>query len=139
MLLPVIKDGNLFTAPSDNSISKVNPLTMSHLYKTVICPSVLYGCKLWNAITKEDRRLTTFQPDICKVILILPKQTRSNICEQLLNLTPIMSEIDPRKLLFSGRRCPMDPRCLAKQLFILRLFSVLSNLNPTQQGFIPDI
>lgn len=129
-----------FYGLSDISITNVNPITMSHLYKTVVRPSVLYGCELWNAITQEEvRRLNTLQHGVCKVILNLPKQTRSDMCEQLLNLTPIMAEIDARKLLFFGRLCLMDPRCLTKQIFILRLFSYLSNLTPTQQGFIPDI
>lgn len=35
-----------------------------------------------------------------RFILNLPKQIRSDICEQLLNLTQIMSEIDARRLLF---------------------------------------
>lgn len=34
----------------------VNPLTMPHLYKTVVHPSVLYGCEQWNAITQEEAR-----------------------------------------------------------------------------------
>lgn len=35
--------------------------------------------------------------------------------------------------------CLMDPRCLTEQILIRRLFSFLSNLTRTQQGFIPDI
>lgn len=50
-----------------------------------------------------------------------------------------MAEIDARKLLFFGRLCRMDPRCLTKEIFIPRLFSFLSDLTPTQQGFIQDI
>lgn len=35
-----------FYGLTDIRITKVNPLTMSHLYKTVVRPSVLYGCEL---------------------------------------------------------------------------------------------
>lgn len=52
------------------SITNVNPLTMSHLYETVVRTSVLYGCELWNAITQEVvRRLNTLQHGICKSYL----------------------------------------------------------------------
>lgn len=53
-----------------------------------------------------------------------------------------MAEIDARKLLFFERLCLMDPQYLIKQLFTLRQLPTLfflSNLTPTQQGFIPDI
>lgn len=70
LLLPVKKDGNLFTAYlTIISITNVNPLTMSHAV-------VLYGCELWNAITQEvvrRLRLNTLQHGIWKVILNLPK------------------------------------------------------------------
>lgn len=116
-----------FDGLADISITNVNPLAMSHLYKTVVRPSVLYGCELWNAIPQEDVRcLNTLLHGICKVILNLPKQTRSDMCEQLLNLTQIMTEIEAKKLLFFGKLCIIDPRCPTWQTLILRLFSFLS-------------
>ena len=69
----------------------------------------------------------------------MPKQFRSDICESLLNVLPIESEIDARKLLFFGRLCRMNCDTLHKQIFLARLFSHLENLANTQYGFIPDI
>ena len=39
-----------YFALSDLGSPYLNPLTTSHLYKTVVLPSVLYGCELWNGI-----------------------------------------------------------------------------------------
>lgn len=47
---------DIFYDLSDICDTNVNPLTMPHLYKTVVHPSVLYGCELWNAITQEEAR-----------------------------------------------------------------------------------
>ena len=37
-----------FYALTDMDISRVNPESMAHLYKTIVLPSILYGCELWN-------------------------------------------------------------------------------------------
>ena len=48
-----------FYSLSDIDVSRVNPMTMAHLYRTVVVPSILFGCELWNHTNKEDlRRLT---------------------------------------------------------------------------------
>ena len=129
-----------YFALSDLGSPYLNPLTVSHLYKTVVLPSVLYGCELWNGISCQDiQRLNTFQHFVCKDILKLPKRYRSDICESLLSVLPIESEIDARKLLFLGRLCRMNCETLPKQIFLARLFSHLEKLSNTQYGFIPDI
>ena len=82
-----------FYALTDMDISRVNPASMAHLYKTIVLPSILYGCELWNYTNNEDlRRLNTLQHGIIKQILGLPKLTRSDICEQLLDILPISAE-----------------------------------------------
>lgn len=129
-----------FYALSDLHISRINPATMAHLYRSVILPSVLYGCETWNHMTKEDvRRLNSLQHGICKQIFNLPKPTRSDIVEQYMNILPIKAEIDTRKLLFLGRLCRMNTEFLPKKIFTSRLFSFLYNLSETQMGFIPDV
>lgn len=92
------------------------------------------------SLTQEDhRRLSTFQHGVCKAVLNLPKLTRSDMCEQLMDILPIHAEIDARKLMFLGRLCNMSTLCLSKQIFISRLFSFLTQLVADPRGFIPDI
>ena len=119
-------------------ISRVNPASMAHLYKTIVLPSILYGCELWNHTNNEDlRRLNTLQHGIIKQILGLPKLTRSDICEQLLDILPISAEIDNRKLLFLGRLCRTNTDNLLKKIFTSRLFSFLYQLTENQTGPTP--
>lgn len=37
--------------------NSVNPLTLTKLYKSVVLPSVLYGCELWNSLNQTDFRI----------------------------------------------------------------------------------
>ena len=123
-------------------ISRVNPASMAHLYKTIVLPSFLYGCELWNHTNNEDlRRLNTLQHGIIKQILSLPKLNRSDtcICEQLLDILPISAEIDYRKLLFLGIPSRMNTGYLSKKIFTSRLFSFLYQLTENQTGFIPNV
>ena len=90
-------------------ISRVTPASITYLYKTIVLPSILYGCELWNHTHNEDlRRLNMLQRGIIKQILGLPKLTQSDVCKQLLNILQISAEIDYRKLLFLGRLCRMN-------------------------------
>lgn len=117
-----------------------NPMTMSHLYKTVVQPTILYGSELWSNLTKQDlQKLQTLQHFICKNTMQLPSRCRSDICESLLDIFPIHSEIDRRKLLFFGRLCQMDNETLPKTIFLIRLFSYSEYISASQRGFIPDI
>ena len=43
-----------YFALSDLGTTFLNPWTFIHLYKTVVLPSVLYGCELWANLTRED-------------------------------------------------------------------------------------
>ena len=113
---------------------------MVHLYRTIVLPSVLYGCEIWGHINNTDmQRLNVFQHFVCKNIIGLPKYSRSDIAESLSGLLPIRSEIVIRKLLFLGRLCRLNYRMLPKRVFMTRLFSFLENLSEKQIGFIPDI
>lgn len=118
----------------------LNPATLSKLYKRIVLPSVLYGSELWCDLKQKDNRaLDVFQHFICKHAMNLPKHTRSDMCESIFGLLPIVSEIDKRKLQLFGRLCLMDTKCLTKKIFLHRLFSYLDSPNCKHYGFIPDI
>ncbi|KAK3096521.1 hypothetical protein FSP39_000985 [Pinctada imbricata] len=124
---------------SDIGSPYLNPLTISHLYKSVILSSVLYGCELWNDMTSLDtRKLTTFQHFVCKNALKLPRHCRSDICESLLNLVTVLAEIEVRKLLFFGRLCRLHSDTLPKKIFLYRMFEYMEADEHKQRGFIPD-
>lgn len=49
------RKGNItFYALSDIGSPYLNPLTIASMYKTVVRPSVLYGCELWNNLSAKD-------------------------------------------------------------------------------------
>lgn len=124
-----------YFALNDIGSNYLNPLTLSHLYKTIVLPTVLYGCELWSNLSTNDlQRLNVFQHFVCKNAQNLPTKTRSDICESVFNVLPIKSEIDIRKLLFLGRLCLMDHQSLSKKIFSTRLFSFLENISNKQRG-----
>lgn len=129
-----------YFALSDLGTPFLNPNTLSHLYKKIVLPSVLYGCELWCNLSLTDKnKLNAFQHFVCKNSLDLPKLCRSDMCESFFDVLPINAEIDVRKLLFFGRLCRLDPKTLTKRIFLTRLFSYLHDLSVNQFGFIPDI
>ncbi len=78
----------------------LNPLTSASLYRKIIMPTVLYGCELWNHLTKaESDELNKLQHFIVKKIQGFNIRTRSDMCESMLGLYRITSEIDKRKLM----------------------------------------
>ena len=80
---------------------KLNPLTLTKLYKSVVIPSAIYGCETWSRLTVSDvNELEKFQHYCVKKMQCLPSQSRSYMCESLLGLPKLSYEIDKRKLLF---------------------------------------
>ena len=119
---------------------QLNPITVAKLYKKVVLPSTLYGCELWCDLRAKDiKSLNTFQHFVAKHVMGLPKHTRSDMCENLLDLLPITAEIDIKKLQFFGRLCELNATYLTKRIFITRLFSYLFNAGTKHYGFIQDI
>lgn len=56
------KGQKAYYALNDVGSNYFNPLTLSHLYKTIVLPTVLYWCELWNNISANDyQRLNVFQ------------------------------------------------------------------------------
>ena len=63
--------------------------------------TALYGCKLWEKITKTEwTLLERAYCYICKSIQGLPRQTGTDMCLPLLCLTSIESFVNERILLF---------------------------------------
>ena len=117
----------------------LNPLTVISLYKKVVIPSVLYGCELWNNIKMTDiHLLDTFQHFIVKTVQNFSRSTRSDMCESMLGIFRISSEIERRKLLFFNRLCNLDYDTLTKQLFVRRLFQYTTSSRKRMLGFVPD-
>lgn len=117
-----------------------NPVVMIKLYKTVILPSVLYGCEMWGSMRKVDIvTLSRFQHFVIKNILNLPITTRSDMCQSLMGIYTIDAYIDKCKLMFLRKLCTMDINSLSRKIFDTRLFSYLIDTNHTHFGFIPDI
>ena len=89
IILACDKGRKSFFAISNMLKSLANPLTLSHLYTTVVRSSVLYGCELWNNMSQQDsRRLGTLQHFVCKNSLGLPTRTRSDMAESMFDLLP---------------------------------------------------
>jgi hypothetical protein len=123
-----------------NMFKESHPKTSVSIYKKVILPSTLFGCELWNNLkTKDWAALNRFQHLIVKDIQNFNKSTKSAICESMLGLRPIQSEIEKRKLYFLEKLCNMDTNLLPKQVFATRLFEYFNNNQETSFGFVKDI
>ena len=134
------KRRNSFFALNGISSKSTNPEVLVKLYKTIILPSVLYGCEIWGRVKASDLALLNkLQHFIVKRILDLPKLTRSDMCQSLVGLFPIAAYIDQRKLMFLQKLCTMKMFYLSKDIFVRRLFSYFIDYNHNHFGFIPDI
>ena len=120
---------------------KLNPITLTKLYKSVVIPSALYGCETWYQMTASDfNELEKFQHYCVKKIQCLPMKTRSYMSESLIGLSNISFEIDKRKLFFLERLIRLPENSASKQIFIRRLFAYLNNITDRAPlGFMPDI
>jgi hypothetical protein len=115
-------------------------MRFSQINKSVVLPSVLYGCGMGNNLKSVDlTNLNRFQHFIVKRIQNLRICTRSNMCQRLLGIHPISSYIDTRKLLVLQKLCSLDYNFLTKRIFMTRLFSYFAANSRKHFGFIPDI
>lgn len=111
-----------------------------NLYKKVVLPSTLYGCEIWNELKSQDYQLLNkFQHFIVKDIQGLKTSTRSDMCESLVGLRPITSEIDKKKLLFFEKLCNFSHDILVKKIFLFRLFTYLNDKQDKSFGYVKDI
>lgn len=118
----------------------LNPICGASLWRTVGIPSALYGCELWtNMSINEINSLERCQRFNAKRIQGLDQKTRSEAATGSLGLWSMEGQIDKAKLLYLGRLCRLSATLKAKQLFIVRLFSHLSDPTKQRLGFIPEI
>ena len=95
---------------------------------------------MWNHFKSVDlANRNTFQHFIIKGIQNLRPRTRSDMCQSLLGIHPILSYIDIRKLLFLQKLCSLDDNFITKRIFTTRLFSYFADNSRKHFGFIPDI
>lgn len=121
--------------------SALNPLKSVNFYRKVVLPSILYGSELWNGLSESDASiLNRTQHGIVKRIQGLPIRTRSDMCEALVGVNRISSEIEIRKLMFLHTILSLPVHAITSQLFLFRYFQfVLNRINDKMTGFIPDI
>ena len=117
----------------------MNPITAISLYRKIILTSVLYGCEIWNNLsTTEINKIDKFQRYIVKRVQGLPVRTRTDMCESMLGLHPLSSEITIRKLLFLHKIISLPSDSICQMIFLRKLYLYLSGSTITM-GFIPDI
>ena len=61
------------------------------------------------------------------------------MCESLVGLRPITSEIDKKKLLFFEKLCNFSHDILVKKIFLFRLFTYLNDKQDKSFGYVKDI
>ena len=100
-----------------------NPLTLLKLYKTSVLPRALFGCELWNPISKTDMKQQEVAQHFClKYAQGLPALTRSDMVSGLLGMTSIEAYIDQQKLRFLGTLCRTTSVDIVSRVFTYRLF-----------------
>lgn len=93
----------------------MNPLVLVRLYNSIVLPSMLYGCELWNNMKATDyAALNRAQHFIVKDIINVKTRTRSDMCQSLVGLRPIVSTIEKRKLYFLHKLCTLSDCYLTK-------------------------
>ena len=138
--LLVGKGRNAYFAIVGMGSQTLNPLTVTSLYSKVVIPTVLYGCEMWNNLSKKDLcNLQIFQHFVVKHIQGMHRRTRSDMCETMLYLSRLIVVIEKRKLTFLQKLCQIKPNILSQQIFTFRLFQYLLTPDLKQLGFIPDI
>ena len=136
------KGRNAFYAMSELGLhpSALNPIKSANLYKKIIQPSILYGSELWNGLTNSDTvSLSRIQHDIVKKIQGLPIRTRSDICEPMVGISRISSEVEKRKLMFLHSLLRLPINALPLQIFIRRYVHHILHPDIKMLGFIPDV
>lgn len=127
------KGRKFFFALSDIVSHFLNPMTISHLYKTIVIQYFMGVNSEIITPVHTDKNFAFFNILIAKKNLNLPKLCRSDICESLFScITHQRRNIfKKKKLLFLGRLCRMEINTLPKTIFLIQLFSYWQNLRGT--------
>ncbi|KAK6186686.1 hypothetical protein SNE40_005971 [Patella caerulea] len=135
-----IRSGVTVLAKSGVHQDGLNPLISAKLIKQCVYAKALYGCQLWNNLTREEiAMLERAQHFACKYVLGLNLRTRSDMCTSLLGWGSLESYIDERKLFFFGHILNMNPKYLPRSILITRLLEYNLDCTKHQKGFIPDV
>ncbi len=72
----------------------LNPITVKHLYQTIVLPKALYGCELWSGITETQvQSLERAHRQCVKHMQSMARSTRTDIALGCIGLIPIECEI----------------------------------------------
>ena len=116
-----------------------HPITSLKIYKSVVLPKALYGCELWNDISKTQLVKLERSHKFCiKYIQSIDRTTRSDIAMSLLGCKSLESEIDFKKLTLLGQLCHLSSDFLSKDIFNNRLIRFIDNPH-NKYGFFPDL
>lgn len=134
------KGKNSYFALNGVCDKSTHPCVLLKLFKSIVLPTVLYGCEMWTSLKSNDiAALNRFQHFIVKRILDLKTSTRSDMCQSILGLHTITSSIETKKLYFLQKLCSLDDNFLTKKIFLVRLFTYFIDNERNHHGFIPDI
>jgi len=117
----------------------LNPLVSVKLYKKIIVPIALYGCKLWHNMSyREIVIVNRLQHGIVKRILGLPMRTRSDMCESITCCHKLYSNVVIRKWMFLHKILSLDVHSTTRNIFVKR-YMLYTSYKTVIRGFIPDI
>jgi hypothetical protein len=109
----------------------LNPIICLKLYKSIVLPSALFGCELWNDLTETEKLMLERLQHFCaKKIQHFGRRTHSSICCAMLGLPTIEAYMDSAKLKFLRRLLMLPSHCTSKHIFLQRLH---------QSKFLPHI
>ena len=118
----------------------LSPITSIKLVKVLGLAKALYGCELWNALSKNEllalERAYRFS---IKNIQGLPKRSRTDICLGLIGTTYIETIIDIHKLYYLGHLLRTSTWTLVYKVMTSRLLCFKNKCVPIHIGFIADI
>ena len=120
-------------------VNCLNPISLRTIYISIVVPKTLYGCEVWDTLSTTDMQSLESSHRFCiKYIQSMLRNTSSNLALCALNLLPIETVIDQRKLVFLGQLCRLPNTNLAKLVFNQKLIRFL-NYDSQMNGFIPDM
>jgi hypothetical protein len=117
----------------------INPITILRLYESIVLPRSLFGCELWNDLSKSElSTLETSQHKCIKYMQGISKFTRSDVALSMIGCKSIGSVIEYKKLTFLGQLCRLRVDTLPKIIFNNRLVRYMDTPY-RKRGFFPDI
>ena len=118
----------------------LNPLSSRSIVECCVFPVLMYGSESWVLNTAFMRTLESFQAELGKHILKLPKFTSNNIPLLVLNWPSMCARILCNKLSFLHRVCQDENASLSSQLFNSIACSIRCDIyEPSQAVQIPWI